>query len=292
MRYQTGAAFRRALEDRLRTQSRVAGESLVRLRKMVAFERLLARMLATQPGAWVLKGGLALQLRLGKRARTTKDMDVLLARPRPDLHALLIEAATQDLGDWFEFQVERPTRRLPPEFGGQRFHAECILDGRRFERFQLDVGVDDRLVEPVEELTMPGLLTFAGLDPTIAPCYPLVQQIAEKLHAYTLPRVSGESSRVKDLVDILLLAEMYEYEGATLRRAIQATFEARGTHPLPAHLPEPPGTWAPPFRKLADEVGLEQRDLTDAGRAAHAFLDGVLGGEAITIWNPSAGQWN
>lgn len=38
-------------------------------RKMVAFDRLLARLVASQPDLWALKGGLALQLQLGERAR-------------------------------------------------------------------------------------------------------------------------------------------------------------------------------------------------------------------------------
>ena len=77
MKYATGTDFRRALETRLRTQSQRDGVPLARLRKFVAFDRLLARLLHAEPENWVLKGGLALQLRLGERARTTKDMDVL-----------------------------------------------------------------------------------------------------------------------------------------------------------------------------------------------------------------------
>ena len=85
MSYQTGQAFRRALEARLLNQSIQGAVSLVRLRKLVAFDRFLARLLAVRPDGWMLKGGLALQLRLGQRARTTKDIDVLLRLPRPEI---------------------------------------------------------------------------------------------------------------------------------------------------------------------------------------------------------------
>lgn len=54
MPYESSAAFRRALEDRLRQQAVTSGTSLARLRKMVAFERFLARLVTAQPGAWVL----------------------------------------------------------------------------------------------------------------------------------------------------------------------------------------------------------------------------------------------
>ena len=65
MTYSSSTSFRRALEDRLRAQSLQTGTPLVRLRKMVIFDRFLARLLQDRPDAWVLKGGLALQLRIG-----------------------------------------------------------------------------------------------------------------------------------------------------------------------------------------------------------------------------------
>ncbi|MGB9640188.1 MAG: hypothetical protein ACPL4H_04700 [Anaerolineales bacterium] len=72
MKYKSSAAFRRALADRLRQQAIASSTPLARLRKMVAFERFLARLIATQPDAWVLKGGLALQFRPG-RHRTSHE---------------------------------------------------------------------------------------------------------------------------------------------------------------------------------------------------------------------------
>ena len=63
-----------------------------------------------------------------------------------------------------------------------------------FERFHIDIGIGDPLLSPVEYLETPALLTFAGIAPTVVPCYPSTQQIAEKYHAYTRPHVSGVSS--------------------------------------------------------------------------------------------------
>jgi len=77
MKYKSGAAFRQALEQRLLARSRETGTSLVRLRKGVVFDRLLARLTVAARGRWVLKGALALDFRLGERTRTTKDMDLV-----------------------------------------------------------------------------------------------------------------------------------------------------------------------------------------------------------------------
>ncbi len=121
--------------------------------------------------------------------------------------------------------------------------------------------------------------------------YPLTQQVAEKVHAYTQPRVTGVGSRVKDLVDILLIAELRRMDGQALRQALEATFGKRETHALPSHLPDPPSTWATPFRRLAEETGLAYQTLTDAGEAAQRFLDPVLRGETIGMWDPVTWSW-
>jgi hypothetical protein len=49
VRYTSGASFRRALEDRLRRRSIETGQPLVRLRKLVAFDRFLFRLLTAFP---------------------------------------------------------------------------------------------------------------------------------------------------------------------------------------------------------------------------------------------------
>lgn len=56
MRYATAAAFRQALEDRLKAEAPKAGLGLARLRKRVAFELFLRRLVAVAPDRWVLKG--------------------------------------------------------------------------------------------------------------------------------------------------------------------------------------------------------------------------------------------
>ncbi len=73
MRYRDAAAFRQALEQRLKDRAGGDGARLARDRERVAFDRLLARLLAVAPGQWLLKGGFALDLRLATRARSTRD---------------------------------------------------------------------------------------------------------------------------------------------------------------------------------------------------------------------------
>ena len=74
-----------------------------------------------------------------------------------------------------------------------RYQLQSFLDGRTFESFHLDVGIGDPLVDPVEYLQTIDLLAFAGFSPTVVPCYPITQQIAEKLQACTRTFQSGAS---------------------------------------------------------------------------------------------------
>lgn len=123
------------------------------------------------------------------------------------------------------------------------------------------------------------------------PCYPITQQIAEKLHAYTRTFQSGESSRVKDYVDILLLAEMGRIDGHRLREALSATFLARRTPSATAPQLPAPAEWERPFQRLAVEVKLEQSSLKEADAAMQRFLNPVLRGERNGEWDPLQWDW-
>lgn len=96
---------------------------------------------------------------------------------------------------------------------------------------------------------------------------------------------------MKDLIDILLIAELGKMDGPLLRQALEAAFEARMTHDLPGSLPDPPRGWAASFRRLAGETGLDYTTLSAAVDAARSFVDPVLCGEATGTWEPTTWSW-
>src|SRR3954468_10260279 len=82
--YATAGAFRTALEARLNEQAGSDGVDLHRLRRQVAFDRLLARMFdPSQPvrDGWVLKGGYALEMRFHMARSTTVSQSAANAAP-------------------------------------------------------------------------------------------------------------------------------------------------------------------------------------------------------------------
>jgi hypothetical protein len=292
VKYHNPRAFRQALEDRLKARPESTGAGLARNRKRVAFNRLLARLAAVAPGRWVLKGGFALDLRFGTRARTTKDIDIEWQATTDDLLEVLIAAADQDLGDFFTFTVERTT--MPPERlgGSHRFKVTASLAGRMFEAFLLDVGVMSNPPPMTDTLVTDDFLAFADIPPVPVDAIGIEVQVAEKLHAYTR-RYNNDrpSTRTKDLVDLALITELVMLKAPNLRDAIEMTFGRRGTHGQPRTLPPPPTDWAPQFRRLALQVGIAP-DLRVGHDTASAMLNPLLAGAVRQgRWSPASRQW-
>jgi hypothetical protein len=269
-RYATAAAFRRALEDRLKDIAGKEGVDLQRLRRQVAFDRLLARLFQVgEPLAlpWALKGGYAMELRI-KAARTTKDIDLAMrsvlktGAKKDDKKNLAVleklqEAAEFKSDDFFVYTIGAPISDLDAApYGGARFPVEARLDGRVFVGFHLDVGIGDAVIEPLEVMEGRDWLGFAGIASPSLYLVPREQQFAEKLHAYTLPRKGAANTRVRDLVDMVLLIQSGTLDKARLREAIRLTFDRRGTHAVPNILPHPPTDWQKPYDALAKECGL------------------------------------
>jgi predicted nucleotidyltransferase component of viral defense system len=291
VKYRTPVAFRTALEDRLKA-ARQDGVGLARLRKRVVFERLLARLHAVAPDAWVLKGGFALELRLGAQARTTKDIDVDWAIDEDEAVELLLEAAAMKLDDLFEFAVERSQAEDDLPGGGQRWTVTATLAGREFERVAIDIGFTTEPVLKRDTLTSSHLLDFADIAPVQLPTIAIEQHVAEKLHAYTRTYAADTpSSRVKDLVDIVVIAHTTTTDADRLTRAINEIFQRRATHPVPEVLPPPPSDWEQGWRKLVANVPAEE-DLRVGHATAASFLNPILNHELTSgTWDPDIGEW-
>ncbi len=271
-------AFKQALADRLRTEATKRGVQLETLRTKLIIERLLARLFAQPNAPWLLKGGYSFELRYRPNARTTKDVDLTIigfressiARRAEQLRDALQVAARLDLHDHIQFAIGSPKRELqgPPE-GGARFPVDALIAGKVWGSFHIDVGFGDAIVGTPEELVGDNLLAFAGIEPARVIAIPKEQQCAEKIHAYTFPWGDRENTRVRDLVDLLVLIERGKLDRDGLRYALEVTFVTRKRHALPKALPPPPNSWADEFRALAGEARVEPSELN----AAFAVLD-------------------
>jgi hypothetical protein len=292
--YSSPEAFKQALEQRLRSSEK-SGVEMARRRQLLVFERFLARIVAVLGDAATLKGGLALECRL-ERARTTKDVDLRLMGSPYNILAKLQEAGRRDLGDFMTFEVG-PDEDHPEiqndgmQYNGLRFRAEGKLAGKLYgQRFGVDVAFGDPIFGDPELMVAEDVLSFAGIPPPTLRLYPIETHIAEKLHAYTMPR-KRPSTRVKDLPDLALLATAQTLDAKRLREALDQTFTFRKTHSLPAKLPAPLSAWATPYAAMAREDQLAWPTLEDVASAAQAFLDPVLAGSLDATWEHADWGW-
>ncbi len=278
MRYSTPGALRAAIDQRLVTQANESGTDIARLRRRIAFERLLVRFAAPtspseSPGkgdVWVLKGGAALEFRLSDRARATKDVDVEVRHAAPTdetVRDLLVEALLSDPdGDLFGFRLDTfgPVTVASDPGRVLRAKVECRLDGRTFDRVTVDISIGDSPHQRVEPLRLPGLLGFADLAPATILAVDLRRHFAEKLHAMLRDYGGRPSSRVKDLADLILVIDMGLEPGGDLLAATGEVFTERDGAAAPATLPDPPVGWNDRYAELASELNLSAPTVANA----------------------------
>jgi hypothetical protein len=279
--YETPGAFRQALESRINARV-ITNAEMQRLHRLVAFDRLLARLFMNQDSPWIVKGGYSFEVRYGMSARTTKDIDLSLPElslpTTPEKGAIqklwedIQDTAARYVNDHFVIHIGAPRQEfdaLPG--GGARFPVEVLLDRRTFAKFHLDVGVGDIVLASPEWATGEEFLAFAGISPARFRILPIAQQFAEKVHAYTLPRKGGINSRVKDLVDLVLILDKDAPAPESVRPAIQATFGHRGTHDIPVSLPAAPTTWTSSFTAMAKQINISETTVEGAVARANDY---------------------
>ena len=291
MKYASAEAFRQALEDRLKVQARELGIDVNRLRKLVTFDRLLARLLFRGPESWVLKGALSLQLRYPEQFRTTRDGDLGLW-DNPGFTLRTLESV--DLGDFFGFAIETtPALEKLQDAVAVRYRVTSTLARRRFEVVTVDVAFGAPPVQPPTILQGSDLLSFAGIERLAIPTLSLEQHVAEKVHAYTRTYDGGRrSSRSKDLVDLIIVQANSLFVAGELRAAIRHTFSGRERQSQPASLPRPPADWERSYREYATEIDIPP-NLNDGYQLASGFLDPLLSGEITdqANWDPAIRTW-
>jgi Nucleotidyl transferase AbiEii toxin, Type IV TA system len=277
MAYESSAALRQALETRLGNRSRETGTDLERLRRRAAFERLLVRLELGAPHRWVVKGGMALEIRLGDRARSTRDLDLVLRDAEADgsaVRELLIDClSVAREEDGFDFLVGEPAPITIEEAGrpGWRFSVESRMAGRRFANVRLDVVARDDEVSKTRRVELPGVLDFAGLERHEVEVVDPGQHFAEKVHAFTRTYGDRPNTRVRDLPDMVLLIDDGLEPTRDLFAIVSRVFEARADSSVPAELPDPPAFWREQYPAFAAELDVSAKTLDEAMTVVRTF---------------------
>jgi len=224
---------------------------------------------------FIVKGGVALELRLRDRARATKDIDIVLREPAADLADSLERALTGDSYQGFSFR--RKGQPLLLDNGAVNMEFGVTYKGQPWTSVSVDIAAEagEAGVEWVDAIALTDVFGVTG--PAQLPCLPLRFHVAQKLHGMTLPpRLGKQNERFRDLVDLLLMDAMITHDYAALREACELVFRNRNTHSWPPDLSTVPAHWAQPFARLAEELALAETDVEVALVRVRDFVARIL----------------
>jgi hypothetical protein len=111
---------------------------------------------------------------------------------------------------------------------------------------------------------LPNSLDFAGITAPVIEIIDVHRHAAEKLHGMLKDAGERENTRVRDLVDLVILAEHELLEPAALWSAARRVWQERNHASPPASLPPLPASWPDRYERLASEHDLNAASFSAA----------------------------
>jgi hypothetical protein len=170
---------------------------------------------------------------------------------------------------------------------------KAFIGTKLWAAFQVDVVADGILMTGEPDM-VPPLTSIEILDQERAQwrAYPLVDHVADKVCAILEVHDGRPSTRFKDLVDLVAIAQRATVPAFLQMKAL-AKEAARRNLVLPQAFDVPDREmWVRGYKSEARRtVGLDAQDLGDALVVVRAFLDPLLGGQATGEWKVALRVW-
>jgi len=207
---------------------------------------------------FLMKGGMAMELRFGVRARASKDVDVGITAPLGQLLEVLDRVLAIGFGG-VTFKRKREPELLEAA-RAYRLEVQLAYKGRPFGVLAVDLTEADH--EYPSEIVSTGIIADLGLPgPLSIPVLDSYLQVAQKLHALTEPsRSDYTNNRYRDVIDVLLFADDASINMARLRRVAAKEFASRSTHKHWPPLFGLPERWRAPLQVEAERVRYPETD--------------------------------
>lgn len=222
------------------------------------------------PTRFLLKGGMACELRFPGKARTTKDLDVIFHGSLDQLLADLDTAFAEPYSG-FAFRYSEP--RAIRETAAHRFEVKLQYRGRSWGTLRVEASAPEGDAHEAEMLPALSLDAFGLIGPVTVACLSLRYQVAQKLHACSERFHDRENERAHDLIDLLLMQELI-LDYATVKDACVAVFALRNRHGWPPALTAEAG-WYEQYPPLAAELDFPITDLDQAIAAVHDLVAAI-----------------
>lgn len=199
-------------------------------------------------GAYAIKGGFAVELRHNAAARTSEDIDLILAGEHEPIG--ILQAILPANWDAFEFRIKSQE---------QREHVVRVNVQVQFNRVDwgtLKIDVINAEIVEVERVANVAIERFGLPSARPVACLSRPHQIAEWIHCTTRPEIEGKrKNRARNIVDMYLFDTLATTNDDAVRDACVTTFEREDTHAWP---PDPafPEAWMPTITEVIEEIGL------------------------------------
>lgn len=251
------------------------GAAAGRLRRWLGF-MVLAGMLdqvrhaADGAPLFLVKGGVAMELRARSGARATKDFDTALRHDIDGLADQLDPALRAGYGD---FTATRSAFAPVKDTGAIRSDIKVAYRGKSFITVQMEVAEAEAGMGSDFDLVPALPLDHVGISgPDTVACVAVRWQIAQKLHACTETFPSGENDRFRDLLDLQLLeALVSDDDWPGVGEACIAVFTGRAKHGWPPTVTVYP-SWELGYRAMAEEVGYPITSVSEAADAVRGLI--------------------
>lgn len=225
------------------------------------------------PARFLIKGGMAFELRFQGKARATRDLDAVFHGSLDQLLADL-DAAFAESYSGFSFSYSEPDAIA--ETGSHRFAVKLQYAGRGWATLRVEVSPPEGRAHEPELVPALTVSEFGLTGPVEVTCLSLRYQIAQKIHACTERFEGRENERVHDLIDLLLMEELIE-DDARLKEACVEVFELRATHAWPPMLTVEP-SWGEVYVGLAAEIDFPITEVGEAATGVQALIDRIDAG--------------
>jgi len=294
MQYRTPQDFDKALKSAIKRRVGSDSSAYNKMLQEFVFERFLTRIFMEEIPSFALKGGMGLLARIPD-ARTTTDIDLSATRLGMDESVKrLVKLASVDLEDFmtFQFKLSEPMSmsQTQPAREGVVVHFSALL-GTTVSDIRLEVVRQPEFSSSIVKALPARRLGFPGLTHAEFVMIPIEQQIAEKVCATVQLYQGHESSRVKDLIDLVGIARSLSISKRGLKQGLEN--EAHFRNLQIGETFEVPNSWRTNYQSNP-EHGTAPKELREIGAATklvNTMLD--LGNEqpADSIWNYSTLEW-
>lgn len=213
---------------RLKNKAQISGRNYQLCLQLFCQEEFLRRLEKSKYAEnLVLKGGLFIYSLTDFDSRVTVDVDFLLRQipNTPEQLKTVLEEiiATPTGNDFITFEIKDVAPiAVAKKYAGIGASVVARIKNTKTP-FSIDFGVGDVIVPKQEKRKIPTQLS--DFDAPTVNTYSLETTIAEKIDA--ILSLMEFSSRMKDYYDIYYLANKFDFDGATLTRALKKTFENR-----------------------------------------------------------------